>query len=339
MSYSENLKTCTEEYEALHRELEEKISSEKYATAIALAPFEFISAIHVCELLEAFNSNSSSIMHFDSAEDAEATYTKIIKFKDKKDEVMEMADTVAEVGRDVDKINELVTSNPYLPNSLMVEKDETNCFFAEKAIKMASQYNELLSRKFRDRFTESCIESLSSKELDNLVSNGIIREQHMDSIAKTGSNTYVERYRHLCIDVFGKEDVSLGKYNQSLKGVTFENPDGESRQTILKKIDEEIKDGKEVSLSASVEEYTPELGAPEPSVRILWGDKTIGFLPKESARQISEMSDKPIRLETKLSKITGGGEVLYGATVEVDIREMIKGDPSKRTDRVNDVDR
>ena len=49
MSYTENLKTCTDEYEALLKDFEEKVSSEKYATAIAAAPFEFISAIHVCE--------------------------------------------------------------------------------------------------------------------------------------------------------------------------------------------------------------------------------------------------------------------------------------------------
>lgn len=337
MSYTENLKTCTDEYEALLKDFEEKVSSEKYATAIAAAPFEFISAIHVCELLEAFNSDSSSVMKFDSAKDAAATYAKIIGFKQKKDEVLEMADTVAEVGRDADKINDLVSSNPYLPNSLKVAKDETNCDFAERAIKMGSRYDDLLSRKFRDRFTESCIESLPVNELDELVANGIIRERHMDNIVKTGTPVYEERFKHLCVDVFGREDVSLGKYEQPLKGVTFENPDGVSRQSILKEMDEKIKAGETLNILASIEEYIPELGKPEPSVRITWNSKTIGFLPKESAKQISEMSNRPIRLQTKLEKITGGGDVLYGVTVEVDVREMIKSDPTLKSELPKDV--
>lgn len=324
MSYSENFKNCLEEYEAMYKIYDEKISSEEYAKAIAAAPFEFISAIHVCELLEAFNSDSSSKMHFDSAVDAEATYNKIIGFKNKKDAVLEMADTIAEVGREADKINELVSSNFYLSDSLKIAKDETNCFFAEKTVKMASQYDTLLSRKFRDKFTESCIESLPINELDVLVSDRIIREQHMDNIIKTGTQSYKERFKHLCVDVFGREDVSLGKYEQNLKGVTFVNEDGTNRQSFLEELDKKIKAGDTVEIMASVETYTPDLGEPEPSVRITHDGRTIGFLPKESAKQISEMSDRPIRLEARISKITGGGDVLYGCAVEIDVREMIK---------------
>lgn len=340
MSYSENLRSALDEYELLLKQFENKISSDRYATAVAAAPFEFISAIHICELLEAFNSDTVSVMRFDSAKDAESTYLKLRNFKDKKDEVLEMADTIAEVGRDADKINDLVSENFYLSDSLKVVKDETNCFFAERAIKLASRYDELISRKFRDRFTESCIESLSTNDLDELVRNNIIRNQHMDSIAKTGTKEYKERYRHLCVDVFGREDVSLGTYEQSLKGVTFQNDDGVSRQEILKALDEKIKAGENIEIVASIETYTPELGEPEPSVRITHEGITVGFLPKESARQISEMSDKPIRLEAEIEKIAGGGDVPYGCVVVVDVREMMKQNPNlSRNDSAKDYSR
>lgn len=338
MSYTDNLKNGMDEYEILVNEYGEKQASEQYVAAVNAAPFEFISAIHICELLEAFNTDKPTKMRYNSASDAMATYMKIKDFKIKKEEVLEMADAIVDAGECADRINKLVSNNVYLPNSLKVEKNETLFDFAKKAIEMISYYDDYLSKRFRDRFTESCIESLSTEELDKLVTAGIIREVHMDNIAIHGSKAYEDRFRHLCVDVFGKQDISLGKYNQALVGVAYETDEGVSRQQLLAQIQDRVNAGEHVELTAELGTFTPELGKPEPAVSIKWEGQTIGFLQKEAAKQISEFSDRSIILKAELNKIVGGenDNRKFGCVIDLEIRTMIKGDTEQSMDAGKD---
>lgn len=336
MSYTESLRNKMNEYESLVREYDAKKTSDQYAAAISTAPFEFIQAIHVCELLEAFNGdNPPSRMRYDSASDAAAVYMKIMDFKNKKQEVLEMASAIVDAGEIADKINSLVAEDAYLSNSMKVEKNETVFNFAKRAMEVIAGYDSLLSHKFRDRFTESCIESLPTEELDKLVAGNIIRSVHMDNIPMKGSRGYEEKYRHLCIDVFDKKDICLGKYTQALKGVSFSNEDGKSRQELLAKIAEKLNKGENVDITAELGTYTPELGKPEPSVTVKWGNDIIGFLQKESARQIASWSDKRICINASVNKITGGekNKDVYGCVIDVDVRAMINEMEKKETDK------
>lgn len=336
MSYTENLKIAMDQYEELKAKYDEILLSDSYAAAISNAPYEFISAIHVCELLAAFNEDTPpSVMHYDSAADAASTYTKIIDFKEKKDDVLEKASAIVTAGDCAEQINSLVKGNPYLPLSLSVKTDETVFSYAKKAMEEAIHYDEFLSKKFRDKFTVSCIESLSAEELDKLVSGKIIRSVHMDNIPMEGSKGYEEKYRHLCIDVFDKKDICLGKYSQTLKGVSFSNEDGKSRQDLLAAIAEKMKAGEQVEITAQLETYTPELGKPEPSVPVRWNGDIIGFLQRESARQIAEWSDRNIQINASLNKITGGEKDKkkdnYGCVIDVDIRAMVNENTKAET--------
>lgn len=325
MSYNENLKNRLGECEALIQKYEDGLSSERYVNAVANAPFEFISAINVCEMLDAYNDKENGTkMRYESADDAAMIYNKIVGFKQKKDIVLDNADAIVEVGKIADEINEMVSSDAYLPDSLKVAKDDVVFDFAERVISMASEYTKNLSKEFRDNFTESCLKSLPKSELDKLVSSKVIREIHLDNIPVTGSKAYEDNYRHLCVDIFNKTEVSIGKYEQKLVGVTFENPDGVKRQDLLKEIQTKIKNNEPVVVTATLGKYKPELGPEEPSVEIKWDNKTIGFLNKESARQIEEKSNKPIVLEASVKEVTGGDKAIYGCNILVDVKAMVK---------------
>lgn len=325
MSYKENVKIDLKEYRKLLEGYEKSLNEERYINAIVSAPFEFINALHICELLKVFNEKEKShLMNFLSAIDAEMIYNKILKFKDKKDEVLDMADAIYSVGKKAIEINNLVSVNPYLPSSLKVNKDDYLIELSKSTLNAVKDYQSLLTKDFRDKFTESCIESLPSNELDILVDKSIIRAEHMNNIRKTGSHYYQERFNHLFVDVFGKEYSVIGVYEQSLKGVTFESAQN-NRQVLLKNMKEAKEKGEEIKLEASIEEYKPELGPVEPSVPITWNKEVIGYLPRESAIQISELAkEKNIDLNVKLDKIVGGDNVYYGCHVLVEIKELVK---------------
>lgn len=324
MSYLQNFQTCMESYEQAMKQYQGLLESDSYINTSVRAPFELISAIHVCELLDLFNKTDASIkMEFTSAQDAESTYLKIINFRKKKDEILEMADTLLQAKLLEEKINSLVDSNPYLSKALMMEGDSSLYNIAEECVARVPKYTELLSKKFRNRFTESCIEYLAPEELDKLILDKIIKNEHLDTISPVGSTRYNTHLAHLCA-VFERNNILIGEYKQTLKGVTFANDDNVSRQALLGRIKEELTAGKEVSITATQCIFTPELGKPEPSVKIEWKGNIIGFLPRESANQLAEISNSKVALEAKVLQITGGGDVIYGCDINLKAYSMVR---------------
>lgn len=327
MNYDEKFNEAMESYEKLVAEYNEKISSEAYEKAMEVSPFPFISAINVCELLEAFNSEPHPLMPYISAEDAESTYKRILKFGEIKDEVAEMASTVNEVENLVKKINNLVDENPYLPASLKKNENKVLGEFAERTLKLVPTYSKLKNKTFRDKFTESCLETLDTTSLDKLAMNGIIKSVHLDSVRIDGSPTYKANFNHMCVNVFDKSFVPLRKFSDvKLVGVSYANEDGKNRQELLREMCEEIAANKRVQLKAKLTEYVPELGAPEPSVIVYWNNQIVGFLNKESAKQIAEM-EKEDKIDIEMSvhdirKI----ENTYGCRVNVQVNAYIKNE-------------
>lgn len=90
-------------------------------------------------------------------------------------------------------------------------------------------------------------------------------------------------------------------------GVTFENEDGENRQDILSKMtgDEDI----------TVEKYTYN---GEPAAYIKWGNKVLGNLSAELAKDL-EMKYPKARYTAEILEISGGGVQTFGCNIELDV--------------------
>ena len=323
MSYLENLKTVMDEYEGKVEKYNEMINSDWFNEIKATAAFEYILGLHVCELLEYFNNDDSAKMKFSSAQDAAATYSRIVEFRKKKENVLDSADKVMTAKKMADEINDLVASNPYLPSTLCIEYDKNLGSLAEKCIQKLPKYDALLSKKFRNKFTEFCIESLPNEELDQLVAAKIIKANNLDMISPTGSEVYEQRLRHVC-DLLGRESIAIAEYNHKLRGVSFDNEDGENRQEILKCMSEAVERGEKIELTAEQYTYVPDVGESEPAIRILWNGKTIGNVSRGVVKDILEKTDSAISIMADFVAITGGGSVSYGCDVNIDVYAIVK---------------
>lgn len=99
-------------------------------------------------------------------------------------------------------------------------------------------------------------------------------------------------------------------------GVTFDNEDGENRQDILSKMsgDEDI----------TVEKYTYN---GEPAAYVKWGDKIIGNLSADLAKDLAGKYPKA-RYAAEILEISGGGVHTFGCNIELDIIEDIEPAPA-----------
>ena len=323
MSYSESLHSCMNEYEQKVESYNAIVNSDRYNELRATAAFEFILGLHICELLDCFNNNNSAKMKYSSAQDAAAIYSRIVEFRNKKDEILDAADEVMKVKTLADEINELVSTNAYLPKTLLIEYDKNLCDLAEECLKHVPDYDKLLSKKFRNKFTESCIESLPNEELDQLVATKYIQAKNLDMISPTGSITYEKRLRHVCT-LLGRESIVIAEYDHKLRGVSFDNEDGVNRQEILAKMHEAVTNGENIKLEVERYEYTPEGSPSEPAIRVLWNGQAIGNLSRTVVQDILGKTDAPITVTANFVQLTGGGSVSYGCNVNVNVYAIVK---------------
>ena len=90
-------------------------------------------------------------------------------------------------------------------------------------------------------------------------------------------------------------------------GVTYQNDDGESRQDILSRMtgDEEIE----------IEKTTYN---GEPAVYVKWGNKILGYLSAELAKDLAARYPNA-RYTAEILEISGGGVQTFGCNIELDV--------------------
>lgn len=317
MSYNNNLKKNMDEYTDLLNSYHEIVESPKYAEIQRTMPFDFVMALNICNLLKFFNDDNGSRMIFESAQDASAIYNRIVEFRNSYEELLENADYVAEAQSYADQVNKIVDENIYLPSNLKIQADNFLNTLAKECIREVPEYKNMLTKKFRTRFTESCIESLPQEELDKLVMNRVIRSQNLDMISPTGTEEYEKKLSHLC-GVLNHPEIVIASYKQTLKGTSFENEDGKSRQEILKSIAEAANAGEKIALEAEQYMYKPEIGQEELAIRVMYKGQDIGYISKDVVKDIFEKYPMP-KFKAELKEITGGDKVLYGCNIDLHI--------------------
>ena len=134
------------------------------------------------------------------------------------------------------------------------------------------------------------------------------------------ANSYKEKLDAIC-KALGRSSLYTADYDLSLKGVTFANDDGTSRQQILANLAEYVRShpGEPVSLDVVPYTFTPEIGDPEPAMRVEWEGKTLGNLAKGVAIECAETLVRPV-YSADLCDITGGFEGgSYGCKIRLHI--------------------
>ena len=116
---------------------------------------------------------------------------------------------------------------------------------------------------------------------------------------KSGEEKHTEEKRKAPVPATPAVHAGNGKIaetiNTKVVGVTFDNEDGENRQSILMKMtgDEDIE----------IEKYTYN---GEPAAYVKWGDKVLGGLSAELAKDLERKYPKA-RYTAEILEISGGG--------------------------------
>jgi hypothetical protein len=322
MSYQEQYDYNMRIYQKMLDGYEKAVSSPRYCEILSTMPFEFLNAKHLCDTLALYRKlDKKPRMYFYSVDEAVVLYRNLISFKSRSAKLLEDASYIAEVKHLADCLNSFVHESQYLGDTLCVSDNEEVFAIAESCLKEIPQYSSMLTKVFRYNYIESAISCLNTGDLEIMVSKKIIKAQDLDSIALTGqTKEYEEKIAFLC-EILNHPQPTVATYNLKLKGVTFPNEDGSSRQENLKELQayQESHPEEEIKLTAESYTYQPKIGAPEPAIKISWNGKCIGNVAKDVAAEVEERYTHP-QCFAILDRLTGGKENMsYGCNIKFSI--------------------
>lgn len=321
MSYEEQLKKVLDEYNILNTKYQELTASDTYHKILSTMPFEFLDASQLYGKLELFSRlDVKPKMKFDTLDEAIVFYQSLLNCKANIKPLLEQASYIAEVGALASQINDLAMSSPYLgPNYIVIPNEEV-IGIAEKCLSQLPNYPNVMTKTFRWNYIESVIRCLDIEDLAKMCEQKIIKAGDLDHISLIETeNQYKEKLLFLC-DLLQHPHPVIQSYELKLKGVTFPNEDGSSRQENLNllRIYAEQNPTEEIVLTAENYTYTPEIGNPEPAIKIAWNGKVIGNVARDVATEIVERFKNP-QFTSTLKSVTGGGEVTSGCIIHLNV--------------------
>lgn len=334
-SFNEHLKI----YEQHLAAYEDLVNSSMYQEITSTMPFQFLSATQLCKTLELYDKlEKKPHMYFPNMDQAKVFYKNLISFKSQSNKLLEDAAFMAEVWAASEKVNDWAMSSPYLGTAYKIYPNQEIAELAKQCLVEIPKYPKLLTKAFRWNYIESCILSLNMPDLEWLCKASIIKAEDIDHISLTEThNNYQDKILALC-QYFGREAPIQKTYQVKLKGVTFTNDDGTSRQDNLRELKNILDTNPNALISLTAESYTyvPEIGNPEPAIRILWDGKCIGNIAKDVAASLVEQFNNP-QYTVNFAGLTGGQNDGYslGCTVNLNViaSEYIKSAPENAVER------
>lgn len=318
MLYKDKMQKDMSEYEVLLEKYKSHVESDEYSSALHKGRFLFIKAIALCDVL-AIAKIPEAKMTFSSAAEAEALFKSLVNFKKEKDGVLELA-YVVERGEELrEEANAIVAGNPLLSDALLLEEvDEAVIGFANECLQKLPQYDQLLTKAFAVKFTESCIESLPLSEIEELLPKRIIREEYLDKARATGSPEYIEKLSTVC-SFFGKDRINVEESVLKVKGCSFQGEQGHSRQDILSRLYNSQSKGVGECVEIVKCLFAAEGEDPKPALKILYQGKDIGYVPQATATKMDAL-EKELSLSVSyvasIAQVEGGEDgVPFGAKI------------------------
>lgn len=314
-----------EKYKELLFVYEKETNSEKYKKIIREVPYEFLNAIQLCEQLNLIDKIKSINIHmnFNDADDAYNFYYNIVSFKKDINELIEKANYILKIQELKDNLNQFVNENN-LNSLLQIDNgiDEL-VFYAKIITDILPNYPKLLSTKFRINFIESCIIALDVEELNTLCERKVILAQDISKISLVeNTDNYINKVNSIC-DYYNLPHIQTENLQFSLKGTSYPNEDGSSRQDNIKLLNDFIKENPNIKIELDTKPFifhNPKTNQDESAILYTWNNRGIGCAPREIATEIYENIKSP-QFITYLNNIRGGKHEnsLYGCGISTNI--------------------
>ena len=221
------------------------------------------------------------------------------------------------------EINTYVKENPFLPDTLLLPEDFLEMNMAKEYLEIMPLYSKLYTNEMKQKLAVSALSSFPFEQLKD-IPNSFCEYIYAscEDFPVNGNETYEQNMNKLRRFLKDQRTASLQQETEEvivckLKGVTFDNEDGTKKQNILKEMQEEYpKEIPPITLEKWSYHY-------EPAVRVLWNGKCIGNLPADVAKDIHDRYREYI-LQGKVLEVTGGGDIYYGAKIEVHVKGYLK---------------
>ncbi len=309
MGYNEECKKAMEEYKKFHAEFEEIISSDVYKIAQQSLIFDFLEAKYRCDYLKLYSTGGK--MRFRDSQDAFAFINSIKEIKKNTGKLLEGASIVAKADDVANEVNELVALSPYLPADLMIDFDHKFGMLAKDVLKELPEYGNMVTKKFREDFLISCKEQLSDDSLLRLAQYGVITKNDMDLFKGSSSEKVLN-------DFFKDAPETINRTCR-IRGTSYKNPDGISRQTILKQIHESPN----MCILSAKRGKWEDNGVVKPCVEVYREKDLVGYLPQELVDEMESRFKDP-SYKVFASKFLRGSDEYLGLEVKVSITGVVK---------------
>lgn len=308
-------------YKELIAQYENEIYSEKYFLIIGDMPLKFLNAVQLCDQLDIINKVNSTSIHrtFNNADEAYDFYYNIVIFKKNINELIDNAKYIISIKYLINTINDFVNQSNYLNNTFCIVNPDNIDDLAQEVIDKLPNYPKLLSANYRINFIESCIISLQKEELEKLCQRKVILPTDIEKISLTQN---IDKINFIC-DYYNLPHIIKDEITFSLKGTSFNNTDGSSRQEYLKEL-KEYKDKNPDNIielgTKPFKFHNQQTDNDENAILYTWNNKGIGCAPREIAIEIYNKYKNP-QFCTYLDNLKGGiyDNSLLGCNIKTDI--------------------
>lgn len=314
-------------YEEMMNKYNNIVNSQEYQTAIYSTPFDFLRILYLAKRIELYTNakeGQKPVFKFSSVQEALSTYVDLIHFKENAAALLDKAALICQAEQIADKINRFIILSDYLSDSLVIKREERISSIAKECLQVLPSVAREINSDLRIALLTDMCNTFNDRQITQLAIKKVFKKEDIDNLVKRVTSEKGKANIKAICDVYGIDIVPIKTVDLHLNGTTFPNEDGISRQENIKELEKYLKtaDNPPV-LTVEPFMFKPDMGAQEPAVRILWGDKCLGMLPRDTAISLhEEWSDKV--LTAKVKNIVGGGRVFYGVEITLDICEKSK---------------
>lgn len=259
---------------------------------------------------------------FSSKDEYITTRLRLAGFTERKIELLDAAATIYTYEENIRRCNALFEKSILDESSYIPGQNDSIYALTKQLLKTANDFGKYLTPEFLFAISVSAVESLSESDILSLVENGFITE---DDIEKMLDIQGIEDKIARLSDTLGIQPPITETHEIKLKGVTYANEDGSSKQEYLKELSNATN--KEISIVPYIF-HNPKNNQDEPAAKVMWGEKCIGNLP---ASFMIELDDrfKNVSFSAELDRVVGGNDFNYGCYIHLTVTGRPKNKPHK----------
>ena len=335
MEYEQIYHNSKENYNKLLNQYYEIINTTDYQAIISSKSFSLLKAYYVAKQIETYANapaGKKPVFEFDSLSEAVSFYNKVINYKEYSKNILNSASLIVSADKVAERLNTYVALSDYLENDLTIPREVNITKLSKECLELIPKCQKELTPEFRINLLKDMLNTFSPKQITVLATNNIIKRDDIESLIKYNTNEKFAKNINILCKGFKLEYLPKESYNIKVKGTTFTNEDGTSRQEYLKELLNYINiTGKKPAIVLEKYTYKPEIGNPEPAIRIKWGERTLGHLPKDITDVLYNDYANDI-YTVSINNIVGGGKVKYGLDIKLNISEDLnkkKDEPEK----------